>query len=133
MQLMQNVCIHISTGWKCEIHRQMRWSFVTFNLCRIWHHLMPIFSWSNAPSAGMLSTMLLKLKIIVYKQYIWKQLLVWMLGKIPSHYLSLPLGFIYYLSFFCICKCVSLVSLQKFYTTGICSSKLWGMVLLLLQ
>ena len=40
------------SGSKCEIYKQTWWSYITFSLCRIWHYLVPIFSWTWSPSAS---------------------------------------------------------------------------------
>lgn len=44
------LCLY--SGSKCEIYKQTWWSYITFSLCRIWHYLVPIFSWTWSPSAS---------------------------------------------------------------------------------
>ena len=49
--LIFGFCSPMSTGWNCEIHKQIWWGSIASDLCRFRHNLVPIFSWSSTPSA----------------------------------------------------------------------------------
>ena len=71
------------SGSKCEIYKQTWWSYITFSLCRIWHYLVPIFSWTWSPSASK----------SCHSHYLYIKFLVNGF-QTPSYHLHGPLGFI---------------------------------------